>query len=349
MKKIINILILLALVAIVVVQLLSNKKTSENRVYHYDKQKAIIVNTQTIAIADINSKHEFTGTFDANKDAKINADFGGKITRFYVDEGSKVRKGQTLIKLDDVLLKLQLKATNVQISGLEADEKRYIILTEADAIQGMKLEKTQMTLEGARIQRSTLLEKIKKTTIRAPFNGIVTMKMSEVGSFAAPGMPLLMLTDITALKFKINVSENNLDLFEMNEAYPIQIDAYPNVKIEGVVTSIGSKGNMGNSFPVIFEMKNTPDSKIKSKMFGKVLLDGSKVKQGISIPAATIVGSDMQPKVYVIKNGKAVLQPVKVSRRIGNRVIIADGIKEGDQIVTTGFINLFDGANVKVK
>ena len=84
-------------------------------------------------------------------------------------------------------------------------------------------------------------------------------------------------------------------------------------------------------------------------MFGKVIIDGSHVEQGISIPASTIIGSDIDPKVYVVKNEKAMLQNVKISKRIGNHVVISDGIKEGDQVVTTGFINLFDGASVKTK
>lgn len=349
MKKIISILILIALFAIIIVQLKSNKDVAENRVYQYDKEKVIIVHTEQLKSVNIDAQQLFTGVFEANKDAKINADLQGKITRFYVDEGSVVKKGQSLVKLDDALLRLQLESVNVQIEGFEADEKRYLVLTEANAIQGIKLEKTQMGLKAARIQKNTLLEKISKTTIKAPFNGIVTMKMSEVGSFAAPGMPLLMLTDISDLKFTVNVAESNLDLFQLNESYKIQVDAYPNLDLVGVITSVGSKGNMGNSFPIQFELKNTKDMKIKSKMFGKVNIDEIQNKQGITIPASAIIGSDKAPTVYVVKKGKAVLQTIVIAKRIKNKIVVAKGLKEGDIIVTNGFINLFDGANVSSK
>jgi len=349
MKKIIGILILIALGAVIFVQLKSNKTLSENRVYHYDKEKPIAVHTAKITSSSINVKQEFTGTFDAHKDARINSDLQGKIVQFYVDAGSVVKKGQALVKLDDALLKLQLQAIDVNIEGLETDEKRFQTLTDAEAIQGVKLEKTQMGLKAAKIQRSTLLEKIKKTTINAPFSGIVTMKMSEVGSFAAPGVPLLMLTDISELKFTVNVSESKLDLFKLKETYKVQVDAYPNLDVTGVVTSVGSKGNMGNSFPIQLEMDNTKDLKIKSKMFGKLLIDGSGDTKGITILASSIVGSDKQPSVYVVTDGKAILKPVKIAQRIQNKVVIASGIKEGDVIVTSGFINLFDGANIIVK
>ena len=349
MKKIINILILIALIAILVVQLKSNKNVAVNRVYHYDKTQSIVVKALKINATSLNEAYEFTGTFDAQKEAKVNADIQGKIVKYYVDKGSKVKKGQSLVKLDDALLQLQLQAINVKIEGLEADRKRYQVLTDADAIQGVKLEKTLMGLKGAKIQKKTLQTQIGKTTIKAPFTGVVTMKTSEVGSFAAPGMPLVILTDISNLKFKVNVAESDLNLFTLNQTYKIQSDVYPELEIEGVVTAVGSKGNMGNSFPVELAIKNNKGQKIKSKMFGKVVLDNTNQDNVIVIPSSSIVGSDIEPKVYVIVNQKAVLKSISIAKRLNNKVIVSGGLKATDQIITSGFINLFEGANVTVK
>jgi membrane fusion protein (multidrug efflux system) len=348
MKKIISVLILFALTAVVVVQLLTNKSISENRIYHYDKEKEIIVQAQKILSADVNQAYTFTGTFIADKDAKINADVQGKIVKYSVSEGSEVKKGQTLVKIDDELLKLQLNTINVQIEGLEADVKRFTILADAEAIEGVKLEKVEIGLKAAKIQKQTLLTKISKTTVKAPFNGVVTMKTSEVGSFAAPGVPLLMLTDISRLRFTVNVSENDLELFQEGTSHKIIADAFPVMDISGTVVSIGSKGNMGNSFPVQFAVDNM-DKKIKSNMFGKVTIDKSNTDKSIVIPASAIVGSDLAPKVYLIQNGKVSLHPITVTRRFNNKAVIGKGLKDGELIVTSGFINLFDGANVTVK
>jgi len=349
MKKIISILILLALVAIVVVQLKGNKSIAENRVYIYDKEQAIIVNALKVKNEVVDAQYKFTGTFDADKEARINADIQGKIVRYFVDQGSTVKKGQKLVQLDAALLQLKLQAVDVQIEGLEADVKRYQILSDAEAIQGVKLEKTQMGLKAAKIQKRTLQTQIGKTTVKAPFDGIVTMKMSEAGSFAAPGVPLLMLSNIKSLRFKINVPENDLELFQLNESYKIVSDAYPDMELTGKVISKGSKGNMGNSFPIQFALENTKDLQIKSNMFGKVVMNDVSTKEAITISASAIVGSDLEPKVYVVENGKATLKPISVARRFQNKVVVGSGLKNGDQIITSGFINLFDGANVTVR
>ena len=110
MKKLFAPLILIALFAIIVIQLGKNKSVSENRIYNYDKDKAILVKTKTIKSTSINSNASFTGVFNANMETRINADVQGKILRYFIKEGDRVKKGQALVKIDDLLLQLQLKS-----------------------------------------------------------------------------------------------------------------------------------------------------------------------------------------------------------------------------------------------
>jgi len=222
-------------------------------------------------------------------------------------------------------------------------------LSKADAIQGVQLEKAELGLKSAKVQRAILLEQINKTTIKAPFQGVVTAKLSEEGAFAAPGVPLLQITDITNLKFTVNVPENDLRQFKLNHNYTITADAYPEISFTGKVTMIGSKANMGSSFPIQFTLNNTSDLKIKSGMFGKVNVENASQEMGIIIPASAMVGTAFQPQVYLVKNGKSVMQNISISKNIQNKVVVSSGLKEGDVMVTNGFINLYDGANIIVK
>ena len=145
------------------------------------------------------------------------------------------------------------------------------------------------------------------------------------------------------------MSENDLSSFQLNQTFSINADAYSDVLLSGKATMIGSKANMGSSFPVQFIVNNTSDFKIKSGMFGKVNLKSDNQKTGIIIPASAIVGSSSQPQVYKVKNGKAVLNSISIAQKIKNKTVVAKGLEEGDVIVTNGFINLFDNANVTVK
>jgi len=349
MKKIIYIVVALVLVAIVVIKLKSNKEITQNRVYQYDKEQAINVQADTIGFESLENAYSYTGTFEPNKETKISAEMGGKINSILVDVGSVVRKGQSLIQLDNSLLKLQLQSIEIQIEGLETDVKRYTVLANADAIQGVQLEKAVLGLKSAKVQKAILVEQISKTSITAPFDGIVTAKLNEEGAFAAPGVPLLQITDISLLKFTVNVPEQDLKKFNLNQIYSISVDAFSEILLSGKVTMIGSKANMSNSFPIQFSLKNTSDFKIKSGMFGNVILKNSDQEKRIVIQASAIVGTNIQPQVYLVKNGKAVLQNVNISDRIQNKAIISSGLNEGDVIVTNGFVNIFENANVAIK
>lgn len=348
-KKIIGIVVAVVIVALFVFKLKTNKNIAEERVYQYDKEQAINVQVDTLQLEIIDAESSYTGTFQPNKETKISAELQGKVNTVLVDAGSVVKKDQPLVQLDNSLLKLQLQAIDVKIEGLQTDVKRYTVLTEADAIQGVKLEKAENALKSAKVQRATILEKIKKSTISAPFDGIITAKLTEKGAFAAPGVPLLQITDITTLKFTVNVPEKDLSQFKLNQSHSLSVDAYSEIPLTGKVTMIGSKANMGNSFPIQFSVDNTSNLKIKSGMFGNVLLKNEMSGKEIIIPSSAIQGAENQAQVYVVKNGKAHLQNITISEKIQNKAVVSNGLNEGDVIVTNGFIKLFDGANVTVK
>ena len=379
-KKIIGIIVGLALVAAFVLKLKTNKEIASERVYQYDKAEAIPVKTQVLQFQNLESEQPFSGTFEPTKESKLSAETQGKVNRVTVEVGDYVRKGQTLIELDKALLDQQFNSTNVQlenaktnytlklntldiqIKALQKDIDRYGILTEVDAIKGIQLEKLEQQMETAIVQKTALLQKaaiklaeanknsiqeqIKKTSIKAPFNGIITAKLTEIGSFAAPGMPLLQLTNIDQLKFTINVSENDLGQFKQGATHTILTDVFSDVTLKGKTTMIGSKANMGGSYPIQFTVNNTTGNRIKSGMFGRVVLNSSNISKGILIPSSAIIGGSTQPQVYIVKQGKAALQNVTVSQIIDDKSVISEGVQEADTIVVSGFINLFNGANV---
>ncbi|MEI7504980.1 MAG: efflux RND transporter periplasmic adaptor subunit, partial [Paludibacter sp.] len=245
-KKNIYIVVVLVIVIFTAIRLKSNKETTQNKVYQYNKELPVYVQADTLKLENVENVNFYTGTFEPNKETRISAEIQGKINTVLVDAGSLVFKGQSLVQLDNSLLKLQLQTIDIQIEGLANDVRRYTILAQADAIQGVQLEKTELALKSAKVQRATLWEQISKTTIKAPFAGIVTAKLTEEGAYAAPGVPLLQITDISQLKFTVNVPEKELSHFKTSQQYSIQADAISETNLSGKISLIGSKANMGN-------------------------------------------------------------------------------------------------------
>ncbi|MEX2511334.1 MAG: efflux RND transporter periplasmic adaptor subunit [Cyclobacteriaceae bacterium] len=345
MKKILYILIPLVLLGLVVAKLLTNKQIAEERVYLYDREQPVQVTVQQVSQATLQPEYSFTGTFEPDRESKLSAELQGKVNRVRVEAGASVKKGQVLVELDDALLQWQLKAADVQVIGLEADLKRYRILVENEAIQGIQLEKTELALETARVQVGTLREQINKTQIRAPFDGVITAKLTEEEDFAAPGKPLLQLTDISQVKLEIQVSEQNLKLFELGKNYAVSVPSLP-VEITGKVNMIGSRGNPAHSYPVEIIVSNMPKQEIKAGMFGHLTLHTDTAVAGILIPSAAILGSDLVPQVYVVSEGKAMIRNIQIEKRIQDQVLVRSGLKVNDTVIVGGLINVVEGASV---
>ena len=348
-KKVLIIIIPIVLVLLAVIRLKSNKEKTQKGVYQYDKEQVIYVQADTVKFENVGSTFNYTGSFEPIKESRISSELQGKINQIMVAEGNFVKKGQAIIQLDNSLLKLSLQSALVQKEGLEVDVKRFGILVKAEAIQGVQLEKAELGLRSAKVQIASLQEQINKSTIRAPFSGIVTAKLSEVGAFASPGIPLMQISDISILKFIVNVPEADLNRFQLNQTYSVSSDAYPDLDFSAKVAMIGSKANIGNSFPVQLMVNNTSDLQIKSGMFGKVVLKNPEAEQGIFVPSSALLGSSEQPQIYLIRNGKAVLQKIVIGAKVKNTSRVSSGLNQGDVIITGGMINLFDGANVQVR
>lgn len=347
-KRLLYILIPLILVGLVLVRLGRNKQEARSAVYHHDPEEAILVQVDTLRMGAASEPWAWTGSFEPDRETKLSAEVQGKISDMLVEVGDRVSKGQALVQQDRSLLQLQLQGVEVQLEGLQADVARFTVLAEADAIQGVQLEKARLGLRSAEVQKATLLEQIAKTTIRAPFDGIVTAKLAEAGAFAAPGMPLLQITDIGRLRFTVHVPEGDLPRFRMGADHRIMADNQPDGTLMGQVVMVGSKANRANQYPVQLLVPNTPSWEIRAGMFGKVHAERHGTDEGIVIPASAISGGDRQ-QVYLVRDGKAVVQPISVAAGLGDRIVVAQGLNDGDVLITKGFINLFDGAPVAVQ
>lgn len=338
-----------AVVALVFVRLAHNKHTAEGLVYHYDSEQPVTVAVDTIRLESLGEGRSYVGLFEPDRESKVSTEVQGKIAEVLVDVGSRVGQGQPLVQLDHALLRLQLQGVEVQISGLQSDVDRYTVLAKADAVQGIQLEKAELGLRAAQVQRATLQEQISKTTIRAPFAGIVTAKFNEAGAFAAPGVPLVQLTDIATLRFTVSVPEADIISFKEGQTWRITADALSRMPLEGTVVLVGTKADPAHNYPVQLRVRNTADGNIRAGMFGHVYLNEDEQQQGVLLATNAVMMEEGRAQVYVVKAGKAARHGVSTGTHVGDRLEITHGLAPGDVVVTGGFIDLHDGAQVVVK
>ncbi|MEK7255668.1 MAG: efflux RND transporter periplasmic adaptor subunit, partial [Bacteroidota bacterium] len=262
-------------------------------------------------------------------------------------EGDFVQTGQTVARLDDTLLRLQVEALDVQIEGHSSDLRRYEVLTSAEAVPGVQLEKTRLALKAAEVQRKTLLEQISRTAIRAPFPGIVTLKMVETGAVIAPGVPLAQLTDIRSLKLTVSVPEVELSRFRKGQNLNAKADALPGKTLAGQVSLVGSKGDAAHNFAVQVLVKNPQPDALKAGMYGSVIFAEKAAGQVLAIPLSALTGSAKSAQVFVVENGKARLREVRLGVSGERYAQVLAGLQTGEIVVTGGLVNLEEGTPVR--
>ncbi len=346
MKKAIYLIVSIVIIGLIIVMLVFNKKKAEEKVYHFDKQQKILITSEPVLKKTLTGEMIFTGTFEPLKEGKVMAESQGKLIKLNAELGDYFKKGEMVAQLDVELMKLQLEAVNIQIDGYEKDVNRYTILTQADAVQGIQLEKSQLALKGAEVQRKTILEQIKKSTITSPISGIVTQKFNELGAVVSPLSPIVQITDISSVLLTINVPESDLKYFKLKQRVGVSADVNLEQALFGTITMIGSKGDMAHNFPVQIRVSN-PGQLIKSGMFGTVKILTGNEQNFLVIPLKALFGSSKEQQVYVIKDGKSLLRNISIAFRSGQFAAVSSGLEDGEIVATSGFINLKNGSPVK--
>ncbi len=346
MKKSIWIIILVVILGLTIWKLFINKGEAENKVYRMDTEAKIQVTTAKVSYQNLFEEKKYIGTITANRENKIASETQGKVIYVGVNEGDYINKGQVIARVDDIMLKLQLESAEVQLEGILLDVNRYENLSKGDAIPAVQLEKTNIARKSMEIQIKTLKEQISRTTILAPFSGVVTMRFFDLGSVLGPGVPLLQLTDISVLKLNVNIPENEIARFREGMQLDVLSDVYPESKYTGKVTMVGAKGDDSHSFPAQITVQNSKTYPLKPGMYGTVKIGNTLSETSLAIPVTALVGTIIEPKIYKVENGKAYLKDITIGISTKDYFEVLSGLTDGDIIVAGGQINLYDGALV---
>ena len=349
-KRVITILaITIILVIISVLKLSKNKKTVEGKLYIHDTEAAIFVEVEKPSNHTFENSFSYLGTFEPFRQNTIGSDGSGKVVKLGFQEGDKISEGQFLIKLDDEMINIQLESAEINVEGQRNDDARNTNLIKENAVSGVQSEKTKLALKSAETQVRQIKKQLRNTSLSAPFSGVVTKKMVDIGSVVGPGTPVLELTDISSLKLNISVPERDILKFKKGQDVSVKVDVYGNQLFSGKISNIGIKADASHNFKVEILLKNSTKFPILAGMYGSVILGNSKTTTALSIPRSALIGSSKQPRVYVVRNGKSKLISFTAGTSDGDFIEVVDGLNKNDVLVVKGQINIENNSNVVTK
>lgn len=347
MKRVITIVIVaVVLVGLIVFKLKSNQKEVQAKIFINDVNAAVLVKTASPTTHSFESSLSFLGTFEPARQNVIGSDANGKLVSIRFEEGDQVKQGQLLAKVDDEMLQLQLQNAEVGLEGQKNDDSRYSNLAKENAVSGVQVEKTKLGVRSSELQKKQIQKQIRSTSITAPYSGVITRKMVDLGSFIGQGTPLFELTDISSLKLTVNVPERDVLKFKLGQAVTIRADIYGVRDFPGKITNISVVADKAHNFKVQVTVPN-PKRELMAGMYGSVRLKNNESATALSVPRVALVGSSKNPQVYVVRDNVAYLTTFTAGTSDGDYIEVVDGIKKGDVIVVKGQVNLQDKTKIK--
>ena len=299
------------------------------------------VKIETAIRTEVLQSNEYTATVQSDVVNKISPAMPARIRKIYVEVGDRVRRGQTLVTLDNTNLSQQ----QTQIANIERDLQRYEELYEVGGISKQQLEQMQVQLKVAKSTSNNLAE---NTTLTSPINGIVTQRNYDSGDMPA-GMHILQIEDFNPVKLLVNVSENLYTQLSKGMEVQVNIDVYPGEEFTGKISLIyPTISQASHTFPVEIQILNS-DMRIRPGMFARAKISLG-TNESIIVPDASVLkqtGSNDR-HVFVVNDGKAVKKVITVGQHLGESYEVISGIEVGDEIVVAGASRLTDKQEVEV-
>jgi RND family efflux transporter MFP subunit len=348
MKKILIYILAFIAIAAVVLILIRNKKIKEEKLTRKDILSAIPVTVTEVKMEKLSIPMTYLGTTYPYNEVNIASELTGKVVGVYFNVGDKVPKGKTLVRLDAETKTATLMTAEINFEKAEKDLERYEELYKQNSITEVQLETARQLYKQAESQLIIARKQVSDTRIIAPFSGVITSKSVELGAVISPGASLGTLINISFLKIRINVPENEVFKIKVGLPATVTSEVYPDKQFGAKVININSKGDDAHTFQVELLMKNSDSSPLKAGNFVKVHFSNIGDFETLVVPRNALLGSIKEPQVYVVHNNIVLLKNIKVGITAGDKVEVKEGLNLNDQVVVSGQLNLKDSASVSI-
>lgn len=307
----------------------------------------IRVETTVIEESSVNTGRTYSGVIEESSGSLLSFKIPGTIISLNVHEGQKVTKGQLIATLDGSSFQSNYEIASAALATTQDTYDRLKKLHEAKAITDMKWVEVENSLHAAKSACAIAKKSLEDTKLYAPFSGIISEKFADIGSNAAPAVPVVKLVEITPVKASISVPENEISGFLAGMEAEITVDAAKTDTIKGLLTERGVAADpLSRTYPVKFTVDNSDGSLLPGMLCSVSLLTDSETK-AIAIPVETVLlDNNNRSFVWVVKDGNAVKQVIKLGAYTAGGVLVEDGLSAGDELITSGQQKVSEGMSV---
>jgi len=347
-KRILTILAVLLVISAITLTLLKNKKTlDENKQPVNRSQIPVTVTLDTVKMIKIDGALNLPATLSAWEEANITAEIPGRIQDLNIDLGSVINKEQVIGHIDVSENQIKLAAVELAIEKLNRDYERNKVLAAGNATNASAVTDAKYDLDSKKLEAAQMRSQIEKAGITSPISGIITEKKTVTGEFVNTGSVIAAIADTRRLKARVYVPENKVFTLKPGGKAQITTATWPGQLFEGIVNYISPKGDDNHNYLVELSVSNKKGNFLKAGLYVQVVFGTVKNEHALQIPKAALAEGVKNPYVYVAVNNTAEERKLVLGRENGEYIEVISGLNEGEQVITSGLINILAGSRIE--
>lgn len=295
------------------------------------------------------------GSLRAVQGADLAFDVGGVVTAVKAKSGQEVEKGQVLIELnaDDIVAERRQLEANAALLKLNLDRAQKQLSYKG--ISQAEVDTAAANYKAAQAGVSKQQALIEKRQLRAPFSGRIGIITLTPGSYVNSGAAVVTLQQLDPILVDLNVPQDKLGEVKASQAVVLSLDSFPDHPFVGEITAISPKLDPATRNAQVEASVANPDELLKPGMFANVVIRIGEEKSSLTLPQAAITFNPYGETVFLVKpsdkkdaKGKPEMPTaqsvfVTTGAKRGDQIAILSGIKEGDEVVTSGQLKIKNG------
>ncbi|MBA9075718.1 efflux RND transporter periplasmic adaptor subunit [Rufibacter quisquiliarum] len=288
-----------------------------------------------------------TGSIEANEQVEIRSQVSGLVRSINFQEGSNVRKGQVLLKIDDSELRAQLSQAQTRRNLAAENAQRAKLLLEKEAISREEYDIASADLRTAQAQIQLIQAQMAKTSVVAPFSGKVGLRNISMGSYLSPETVVTTLVSSDPVKITFAVPEKYAGQVKQNAELTFTV-AGSQDKFKAKVYAIEPNIEASTRTLQLRAKAANPNGTLLPGSFANVQLPLAVIEGALLVPTEAVIPIQNGKKVFIAEGGKAKEVMIETSTRTEDDLLVTSGLNPGDTVLTTGVLSLKPGSPVRI-
>ncbi len=312
------------------------------------EETAVPVEVGKVTVGPIDAAYRGTATLEAEDEATVLSKTSGVIQQILAEEGQRVSAGQVLARLETDRLKLEAARAKAEADKAREAFERNTRIYEKNLISKDLYDQSRFALDAARAAYDLTALTLRESEIRAPIGGIVSARYIKVGNAIQPNSQAFKITQMDTLHAHIFVPERDIHKLAPKQVATMALDAWPEKGFKGTILRLNPVVDAATGTVKVTVAMAGNQRELKPGMFGRVEILYDRRDAATLVPKDAVLTEDAAQSVFLVADGKAKRRSIKVGYSDSYNYEVLDGLKSGDQVVTTGQANLKDDAKVHV-